>query len=137
LAVSARIAPHLPPVNFDTFYGLDDQEFLDKLLARYQGIPKVILETPELLERALPALRADMEVYELYQPIDGPEKKVACPIAAYGGKQDRFSQKEGLEAWREYTDDAFSLDFFDGDHFYLANSAGFDELFFGRLEALL
>src|SRR5262245_12023957 len=58
LFVSGRRAPHVPSRQ-SPCHQLPDQEFIETLVQRYNGIPKAVLSEPELMSLFLPILRAD------------------------------------------------------------------------------
>jgi medium-chain acyl-[acyl-carrier-protein] hydrolase len=118
LIVSGRMAPQwpwtLPPI-----HGLPDAEFIEGV-RRFNGIPPAVLDHPELVELALPALRGDFSVCETYVYRHRPP--LDCPITAYGGLADPESERQGLEAWRAQTTAGMNLRMFSGDHFFLETS---------------
>jgi surfactin synthase thioesterase subunit/glycosyltransferase involved in cell wall biosynthesis len=114
LFVSGARAPqlrrdHVPPPP------PSDDELIEEL-RRLDGIPQELLDHHELMQLALPALRADTALYRKYIYQDGPP--LACPICAYGGTDDERITSEHLEAWAEQTW-AFKLEVFPGGHFFL------------------
>jgi surfactin synthase thioesterase subunit len=115
LVVSGRRGPRIPS-NRRLLYGLPDDEFLAEV-ARLGGMPKEVLEQPDLLEMVLPTLRADYELSETYQPLPGG--RLTCAVAAYLGTADPEVDRAGLEGWREEADGEFTMRVFAGDHFYL------------------
>ena len=116
LFVSGRNATHIP-MKHGTIHRLTDEEFLDALAIRYGGLPREIVETPELLELYLPILRADLTLLETH--VYRKREPLACPISAFAGKDDRNVSQEGLSAWGEHTTGSFETQWFEGDHFYL------------------
>lgn len=100
LLISARRAPHLPEVD-----------------GPLHALSAVILQDAELLELFLPTLRADFTVLETYQFSDEPP--LECPLTAFGGREDTRVTAESLSAWHIHTGAAFTVEFFDGGHFYL------------------
>jgi surfactin synthase thioesterase subunit len=115
LIVSARRAPHLtsplPPM-----YELPDALFIRELARRYNGIPDVIRDDPEMLELYLPILRADVAVLETHVWVDEPP--LDLPITVFGGEHDTSVQRDVLEAWRIHTTQQFTITMFPGDHFF-------------------
>jgi len=93
-----------------------DDELIEEL-RRIHGIPQDLLEHRELMQLALPALRADSALYRNYVYRDGPP--LACPIRAYGGLDDERITREHLEAWARQTTAWFTLGMFSGGHFFL------------------
>jgi medium-chain acyl-[acyl-carrier-protein] hydrolase len=118
LFVSGRNATHIPlSVRHGAINKLSDEEFLEALAVKYGGLPREILETPELLEVYLPILRADLILLERHRFERRPP--LNCPIAAFAGRRDDNVSPEGLAAWREHTSGRFESRLFDGTHFYL------------------
>jgi medium-chain acyl-[acyl-carrier-protein] hydrolase len=115
LIVSGRRAPGLVG-NRRRLSELPDGEFLAEV-ARLNGIPPEVLSEPELLTMLLPALRADYELAETYQPLPG--YRLDCPVIAYLSTSDPETDYEGALYWREVTTGEFTMRVFHGDHFYL------------------
>jgi medium-chain acyl-[acyl-carrier-protein] hydrolase len=109
----------------------DEQSFLEEL-RRLEGMPREVLDKTELMRVALPALRADANLYRqyVYQPAD----PLPVPIHAYGGISDPNIRREHLERWQELTTREFSMEQFEGGHFFLQTAQS--ELL-GRLAAKL
>lgn len=116
--VSARLAPQLPLTQPQTF-NLPDAEFIEEL-RRLQGTPPEVLEHPELLELALPILRADFSICQTYTYV--PDEPFDFPITAFGGLSDMDVPRTDLEAWSEQTRGIFKLRMLRGDHFFLLTS---------------
>ena len=115
LFVSASRAPQLPHRGLPV-HTLPEGDFLAEL-RRLNGTPTEVLEHEELMQIALPVLRADFAVYETYRyPTEPP---LNYPISAFGGLRDRTVSQSDLEAWREQTSVSFSRQMFPGDHFFL------------------
>jgi medium-chain acyl-[acyl-carrier-protein] hydrolase len=119
LIVSGRRAPHLP-MDTAPVTGLQDPAFIDAVGERYGGIPSAILADNEMLALILPALRADMELFESYAHVG--RAPLTCPIHAWAGDADRLVPDAGLDAWREHTTGMFEASRFAGGHFYLQGS---------------
>lgn len=115
LFISGRRAPQVPTLE-PPIHARPDSEFLQEL-HRLNGTPEAVLKHAELMQLLLPTLRADFAVLETYGYT--PEPPLDCSITAFGGLQDPNVRCEGLEAWREQTNTAFSLEMFPGDHFFL------------------
>lgn len=116
LFVSGRRAPDLPTID-RAIHHVDDAEFIREIVARYNGIPQIILDDPELLQIFMPTLRADLEVIETYQ--HAREAPLDCPLTAFAGLADQRVSRADLEAWRAQTTQGFRVHQFAGDHFYL------------------
>ncbi|HEX8556908.1 MAG TPA: alpha/beta fold hydrolase [Pyrinomonadaceae bacterium] len=119
LFVGGCRAPQLPDPD-PPIHGLPDEEFVANL-RRLNGTPAEVFEHPELMRLMLPLLRADFEAVESY--VYEPGEPLACRVSAYGGLRDTLVAREQLEGWREQAAGDFSLSVFDGDHFFLQQSA--------------
>ncbi len=121
LCISGRRAP----THADSFsaglYKLSDEDLLASVQMRYGGIPKALLDEPELVKLMLPVLRADLTLLGTHQHEDEPP--LACPIRAYGGSDDLGVPSEALEAWAGQTTGSFVCRIFRGDHFYMNDEA--------------
>nr|ASV46955.1 putative thioesterase [uncultured bacterium] len=115
LVVSGARPPHLPRRELRIGH-LPDGPFVLALARQLNGIPAAVLEQPELVRVLLPALRADMAVYESYAPAPAPPLDV--PITAYGGRDDARVVFDDVVHWGRYTARAFRYHMFAGDHFY-------------------
>jgi len=121
LFVSGRRGPRLPDPD-PPLRGLSDAAFVERILARYGGIPDEILRHRDLLELLLPGLRADIAALETHEY--KPAEPLHCPITAFGGTSDDRARPVELAAWRTETTGPFDLKFFPGDHFYLEHARG-------------
>lgn len=118
LHVSGARAPqfrlnHVPPPEPSL------RDFIEEL-RRLEGFPPSVLNQPELLKLALPALLADVRLYRHY--VYTPEPPLDMPIYAYGGDADPNVTSEHLEAWREQTTSRFERVEFQGGHFYFESA---------------
>ena len=135
LFISATRAPRVPDPDPPVCH-LPDHEFLAEIQARYDAIPKDVLEDPELLQLVLPGLRADFEVMETHASLEEPP--LESPITCIGGHQDHRLGDAGLASWAEETAGGFEIRMFQGDHFYIqGNEAEFLPYFRSELEKLL
>jgi medium-chain acyl-[acyl-carrier-protein] hydrolase len=115
LFISGARAPHLPDLD-PPIHNLPQMEFI-KELRRFNGTPAAILENAELMELLLPTLRADFAVLETYTYT--PEASLPCPLTVFGGLQDEIVTQDELKAWKEHTNQTFSLQMLPGNHFFL------------------
>lgn len=119
LFVSGRRAPQIPDPD-PPLHQLPDFAFIETLVRRYNGIPKVLLQNIDLLRIFLPTIRADMTMIETYSfTMDAP---LNAPIAAYGGWDDGRASRAELAAWRDITGGEFTLRMFPGGHFFIQSA---------------
>lgn len=116
LFASARRAPHRPD-RLPRIHHLPQDEFIEALRRRWDGIPAAVLREPELLQLLLSSLRADVTAIETYTYIDG--QSLTCPISVYGGEEDNSIEQDDLLSWREFTSGLFRLRMFPGNHFFI------------------
>ncbi len=120
LLVSGARAPQLRRDHVPPPPPADDE--LIRELRRLDGIPQELLDHHELMQLALPALRADTALYRNYVYTEGPP--LACDIRAYGGADDERITRWHLETWAEQTTKSFSVEMFPGGHFFLNADQG-------------
>jgi surfactin synthase thioesterase subunit len=117
LFASACRAPHVPSP-FPILHKLCEGELLRQVNARYGGsVPKEIMESAELRELLVPALRADFAALENYQY--QPQPPLATPITVFGGIHDQTLTRPELDAWSHHTTNELRLRLVDGGHLYL------------------
>ena len=115
LFISSCHAPQIPESK-PPIHHLPEPEFINELRS-LNGTPESVLENAELMELFLPILRADFAAIETY--VYTPKPRLNSPITVMGGLQDYEVSCEDLEAWREHTNANFSMQMFQGDHFYI------------------
>lgn len=115
LMVSAQRAPHLPDTTSPE-YLLPQAEFVDKLQS-FNGTPKEVFASPELMELVIPLLRADFTMCGTY--LYSSEVAFSCPIRAFGGSDDPEVSEMALRAWAEHTSADFDLTMIPGGHFFV------------------
>ncbi|MDQ3186796.1 MAG: alpha/beta fold hydrolase [Pseudomonadota bacterium] len=85
-------------------------------LRKQNGTPQEVFENPELLSMTLSLLAADYRICASFRYEELPPLPI--PIHVFGGRTDEI-HKSRLEEWRFESAVDFSLDWFDGDHFFL------------------
>jgi surfactin synthase thioesterase subunit/glycosyltransferase involved in cell wall biosynthesis len=118
LYVSASRAPQFR-LNWTPPPAPSEAEFLEEL-RRLDGIPAEMFENRQVMQVALPVLRADTALYRSY--VYAPEPPLIVPVFAYGGAADPNVHPEHIEAWREQTTSHFSRREFEGGHFFIRSS---------------
>ena len=114
--VSGRRAPTVPNTEAP-LHRLPDDQFVEALVARYDAIPKVIRDEPELMALFMPVLKADFEIFESHHHVDEPP--LASALGIYGGRAD--PQTRQMDGWANLYAGAARTRLFDGGHFYLAD----------------
>jgi medium-chain acyl-[acyl-carrier-protein] hydrolase len=119
LVVSGRRAPTVRPSE-PPLHTLPDDAFVAELIRRYDAIPRVILNEPELMALFLRVLKADFALFETHEHQDEPQ--LDCALGIYGGIDD--PQTKEMEGWAQLVTGPCRRRRFDGGHFYLAPHAG-------------
>lgn len=101
----------------DPIRDLPDAQFVAELGDRYGAIPDAIRNEPDVLAMFLPILRADVTVFETYERLS--DHRVACPVSAFGGADDRNPTPQELAGWSEVATRSVPVEVFPGDHFYI------------------
>lgn len=92
-----------------------DEELIAEL-RKFQGTPEHVLANQELMSLALPVLRADFLMCGRYRYRLRPQLR--CYLHVLAGKTDDVSAEQ-LAAWADESSGKFSLDRFDGGHFFI------------------
>lgn len=115
LFLSGHRAPQIPDPD-PPIHHLPDAQFLSEL-QRLDGTPEEVLRDAELMQLAMPTLRADFAACETYSY--AADEPLDCPISAFGGAWDPRLPEEQLAGWREQTSERFCLRMLPGSHFFL------------------
>jgi surfactin synthase thioesterase subunit len=116
IVVSGRRAPTVPNTE-PPLHTLPDEAFVEALVRRYDAIPQVIREEPELMALFVPVLKADFATFETH--VHREEQPLQCALAIYGGRAD--PQTAEMPGWAGLFDGPASTRLFEGGHFYLAD----------------
>jgi medium-chain acyl-[acyl-carrier-protein] hydrolase len=117
LFISARQAPNAPDLH-PPIHQLPEAEFFEQV-CRFNSIPSVVLQNPQLMKLFVRILRADLAIAETYSYIE--DAPLDCSISAFSGLQDEVVLTVSLNAWYEQTDSKFQLHTFPGNHFFIKN----------------
>lgn len=113
--ISARVAPRHEAGG--TVHLRSDTAIWSEMV-RLGGTPPDIADDEEWREALTPSVRADFTASETYQPSHG---RLPCPLTVMLGEDDDGLPRDGVSAWREYTESEFALRVFSGAHFYLVD----------------
>ncbi|GGU28738.1 thioesterase II family protein [Streptomyces violascens] len=116
LVLSGYPAPHLRHVRVDDpLHHLPDDELIDRVAKIHGGIPQEVLDSPELRELVVGALRDDYRVLETYAWRE--TEPLPVPITVFGGSADH--PRDQMDAWQQHTTADLTVRQFPGGHFYL------------------
>ncbi|WP_043481830.1 thioesterase II family protein [Janthinobacterium sp. HH01] len=98
------------------YAGKDDDAALMADLRRQGGTPDEVFGNTELLRLTLDTLAADYRVCASFP--DALQAPLPVPLHVLGGRSDDIAA-ERVEAWRREAGGQFTLDWFDGGHFFI------------------
>jgi medium-chain acyl-[acyl-carrier-protein] hydrolase len=116
--VSGRRAPTIAGRE-PMLHRLPDDAFIAELVRRYDGIPQVIRQEPDLMALFMPTLKADFALFETHEHRDEPA--LDCALGIYGGAED--PQTAEMDDWSELFSGPCRRRCFAGGHFYHTQSA--------------
>jgi medium-chain acyl-[acyl-carrier-protein] hydrolase len=96
---------------------MGNDAFAHAVQRRYNGIPKIIQQDPDLMEIFLPILKADFSVLETYEYVQEPAFDFG--FSTYIGTQDTIVTLEDISAWQAQSNLPVSSQTFPGDHFFI------------------
>lgn len=88
-------------------------------LSKQGGTPEEVFNSPELLAMTLQLLRIDYRVCGSFQYTG--HAPLPVPIHCFGGRSDTIGA-DNLSSWQQEGSRMFTLDWFDGGHFFLRQS---------------
>jgi medium-chain acyl-[acyl-carrier-protein] hydrolase len=93
-----------------------DAMFIERL-RQFNGTAEAILNNTELMRLFLPTLRADFRLNEAYAYVAEPP--LDCPIAVFGGADDRIVPFGQMAGWRQQTAGRYTQRSLPGGHFFV------------------
>ncbi|MGW3645394.1 thioesterase II family protein [Streptomyces sp. NPDC000878] len=100
--------------------GLSDEEFLARV-GDFAGYHHPALDDPEMREMILPALRADVEMHESYEP--STDSPLDAPVTVVRGEDDDLVGYDDAESWSKVAGRDFEHVEVPGGHMYLTDAA--------------
>ncbi|AZE63469.1 MULTISPECIES: thioesterase II family protein [Pseudomonas] len=94
---------------------LNDQELVE-WMSEINGTPVELMNDPELMEIALPILRADFAIASSYKHVDARLKTSAT---VFGGSEDKNIPVEQLSSWGNLVTGRVQVEVIQGDHFFI------------------
>jgi len=116
LIFSGHVAPQYTK-NQKRIYHLPDELFINEII-NLGGVSREIFESADLCEIFLPILRADVTAAETYQ-VANDNVKLDTDIEFFYSKDDQLLCEEGVMAWEECTNRAYTITPFEGHHMFL------------------
>lgn len=118
LVASGRGAPSIPYTR-EVASGSDDDLVAE--LLRMEGTDPSVLVDPQVLELALPAVRADYRLLQGYAV--AADETVRCPVTVLHGDRDPLAPPEEVHRWRDHSQGVVRFRAFSGGHFFLVEHA--------------
>ncbi|XPG55180.1 alpha/beta fold hydrolase [Variovorax sp. 375MFSha3.1] len=116
LLVSGCAAPsRRDPSRFD---GAEDDASLISELRKQGGTPEEAFASDELMRITLDTLRADRRVCRSHVGDTAGAPPLPLPVHAFAGREDDI-EASAMAAWSKEAAGVFTLDWFDGGHFFL------------------
>ncbi|MES0861730.1 alpha/beta fold hydrolase [Ruegeria sp. SCPT10] len=117
--------------------GLPRPAFLAEIEA-INGTPPEVLANTDLMDRMLPALRADFALLETYEADRASKHSpLPCPILAVGSDNDPQVPFHSILGWRHRTRSRFECRLFAGDHFFPFTNPDFADTLFDYVDDAL
>ncbi|KRC86376.1 thioesterase [Achromobacter sp. Root83] len=115
LAMLASASPAPSRRRGEAYPAKGDDRALLADLHRQGGTPQAVFDDPELIRLTLDALGSDYRLCESFAP--APSPGVPVPLHVFAGRDDDIGEAR-IQAWREEAGDVYTLDWFEGGHFY-------------------
>lgn len=117
LVVSGCAAPNRQ--DSERYSKIQSEAALIAELRKQAGTPEEVFDHPELLAMTLDLLAIDYRLCGSFQHVELPPLPI--PIHVFGGRADEIEAAK-LDDWRLAGAQAFTLDWFEGGHFFLRQS---------------
>lgn len=114
LFVSGASAP-VDGCEYKETHDLNDQELVE-WMAEINGTPVELMNDPEILEIALPILRADFAIASSYKHVDA---RLKASATVFGGSEDKNIPSEQLSSWGNLVTGRVQVEVIKGDHFFI------------------
>ncbi len=121
LVIIGRSSPTVP--EFSPKYNLSDEAFIDYLKMQ-SGTNEKIFNDKEILKFFLPIIRNDIRLADTYHDFYKKESPLSCPIHVFFGSKEVNLNRKMVEEWQSETSSDFSIDQFEGHHFFLHEQVG-------------
>ncbi|WP_432721090.1 alpha/beta fold hydrolase [Jeongeupia wiesaeckerbachi] len=115
-AAGASAPSHRDDAHYRALALADDNQLKNEL-RRLGGTPEELLDNEELMALMLPILAADFRLCASFKRRDRPA--LSCPLHVFGGTQDASVPDSALAGWEGETTGPFSVERFEGGHFFV------------------
>jgi medium-chain acyl-[acyl-carrier-protein] hydrolase len=120
VGISGRIAPCFQ-ADAPRLSAMDDAALIDALIA-LGGTPAQIRDMPELRDRLMRLVRADIALLESYAP--APDRaSLGCPLTTFAGRDDVWARPAAMLPWAHETRGQCHQRVYPGGHFYFLGPA--------------
>lgn len=105
-------------------YDQTDQNFISSVRA-WGVLRESALADSSLLDIVLPPLKSDIRLDETYRLARADDLPMDVPAIIYSGNEDPSVSSAELQGWGQFfSRTAVTMEYFDGDHFYIYDSTG-------------
>lgn len=115
--VSACITPD--NISQSGIFSGQGEEILNRVVS-LGGVPRLITSEPLRFHSVKNRLSQDLTLLARYRRESYP--KLDCAIDACSAREDRLAPQHEMHNWKNFTTNVFSLNNFEGDHFYFRQS---------------
>lgn len=123
IALLASGSPAPSRRDSERFFGKDTDEALIADLRKQGGTPQEVFSNTDLMRLTLDVLAADYRLCQSFQYQNVGLLPFPFPVHVLGGRHDDIDV-ERMEAWRGEAAGTFTLDWFDGGHFFIRHQEG-------------
>lgn len=116
-ALIASASPAPSARDPERFANKDNDQALIADLREQGGTPEAVFANAELLRMTLDTLGADYRLCASYQHIHQAEP-LPVPLHVFAGRADDI-EPDRLQAWKQEGAGCFTVDWFDGNHFFI------------------
>lgn len=118
VVIAASVPPHLIQ-EAQEITGMNNDQII-KFFHSIGGIPDVLLQERELLERFIPVIKADYKAFETYR---AEIEKFDHPAFLLYGKRDNFISYQKFTQWETYFENTPVIHHLEGGHLFIRDSA--------------
>ena len=118
LGISATKAPNLIKKEVTLPEYLNSSELLIKWMKDIGGTPDEFFNSSELMNLFLPIIKNDLTLFHNLNNNPVYFEKLKIPISIFSGKIDFKASPSEMSNWKNFTENKFSQNEYEGGHFY-------------------